>query len=461
MSWILLSYVVSTHAVLDRREFKENGYDCGDAFFNDHMVHDAFITVSSGAGRNFLLPYSGSLYSSAMRYVTWPILPMGSRISKTKSIWQKATYQIVFDENGKVIDLIVRLANYQFAKCWRVDTQRPEASIYSVEGSNGYECGPEFIPDGTITECTRIARDNLEKGYYYPLQYRGNLYSEDLGYKIWPIYHRDSKIHKFPKDPRASSYFMVIDSTGQLKDIVVRTSRNNFIRCMRARKVSPAPETDELSQIFAKPTRYGYICDKEFFDDTYLQRASKMAKRIQETKGANNFPKSYNGEPFNSPCWLWPLKKNGDSFTVGRVGKYLLVLDLDFGIMSVAMEGEKKLVQCNRRTIPGGYQDRSSYRCDSEVFSHKQLASTAKIACKNKNKTLKVTYPAPYKGLKFDVEGPYLIYPIKKNKYSCCLGKHRLVINTLCQIAGVLTMDPITQELIKCSVESPEDLQER
>ncbi|POS84295.1 hypothetical protein EPUL_003417 [Erysiphe pulchra] len=455
ISWILLSYVVSTHTVLDRRELKENGYNCGDAFFTDQMVHDALMHVVSDQGRKEILPYSGPLYSQFTHYVTWPILPMGLRLGPTEYLWHKSTYQIVFDRNGIIIDLIVRLANNQFAKCWRVESQRSEASIYSVEGSNGYKCGSEFIPDITIAKCVSFAGKYLGGDNYYPLKYEGELYSEDLGYEIWPIYYRHLKIHRYPNS-QGGPFFIVIDSNGQLKDVIARTSKKNYIRCMRARKVHPAPSTDELSRVFAIPPRHGYVCKGIFFDNQKLQLASQLAQKTGATKRLKKFPKFYEGAPFNSPCLLWPIKTNGESYRTGGASKYRLVLTLDFQIKCVAMVSDEKIVPCESTSISGGYQDYNSYRCFFDVFSHEELASAAEIACNKMVQPQKLAYPTPYQGFKFDIEGPYLIYPIKKNRFTFYSGQHRLVINTVCQIAGVLTVDPKTREFIKCSVERPE-----
>ncbi|POS84466.1 hypothetical protein EPUL_005951 [Erysiphe pulchra] len=412
ISWILLPYVVSSHTVIVRKELKESGYDCGDAFFNDIMVHNVLKTALFEKEREFILPYSGPLYSRAMNYYIWPILSMKSPLGPNKPFWQNAMYQIVFDKNGKVVDLIVRLADYQFAKCWRVESQRSEASIYSVEGSNGYECGSEFIPDSIIEECTSIAGKNL-------------------------------------------------DSNGQIKDVIVETSRKNHIRCMRVRKVRPAPDAIELSQMSTKPIRQGFICLDVFFDDNDLQHARQLAQRIQETRRQSSFPKRYDGPPFYSTCLLWPINKNGESRVIGRMDKYLLVLTLDFKVLSVAMIGDRKLMPCEKRLIAGDYQVLNSYRCHSDVFSQEEIASAAKMACRKKKKSQRQSFPAPYQGIEFDVEGPYLIYPIKKKKYSNKPGNHRVVINSICHIAGVLTMDSTTNELVECLVEGPEALRER
>ncbi|POS82586.1 hypothetical protein EPUL_006647, partial [Erysiphe pulchra] len=446
ISWMLLSYVVSTQIVLGRRELRENGYDCGDKFFNDQKVHNVIKAVFLGRGGEFIWPYSGPLYSREMDYYTWPILSLRSLLGPTKPLWQEAMHQIVFDRDGKVIDVIVRLANYQFAKCWRVDSQRSEQSIYSVEGSNGYECGPEFIPDSTIAKCVTIAKENLGKGYFYPLQYRGNLYSEDLGLRIWPIYYRDLVIHRYPNNA-AGTYFVVVDPTGQLKDVIAKTSRKKFLRCMRARKVSPQLDTTGLDQASTKQLRQGYVCHDVFFDDDNLLLASQFAKKVQLTKKPKSFPKLYNGPPFHSPCYLWPINKYGRSYVIGRMDKYRLILSLDFKVLSVAMVGNKELVPCESRVIDGDYQVFYRYRCYSDVFSSENVASAARTACKKRKKLPGKTYPVPFEGIKFDVAGPYLIYPIKKNKFSKEPGNHRIVINSMCHIAGVLTIDPNTDEL--------------
>ncbi|POS83193.1 hypothetical protein EPUL_006750 [Erysiphe pulchra] len=457
ISWILLSFAVFSQTMLDRKELKENGYNCGDAFFNDLKVHYILKTAFSEEGRKIILPYSGPLYSDAMNYFTWPILSLGSMFGPTKSSWQKATYQIVFDKNGKVKDLIVRLANYQFAKCWRVESQRSEASIYSVEGSNGYECGPEFIPDSTIVKCLKIAGENLGKGHFYPLQYKGDLYSEDLGLKLWPIYYRNLVIHRYPNSP-TGSFFIVINSTGQLRDVIVRTSKRNYIRCMRARKTPPAPDSVEFSQM---SLRQGFICNGIFFDDNDLKQAGRLAQIVQKTKRPQGFPKFYDGPPFYSSCWLWPINKNGVSYRTGRLNKYRLVLTLDFKVLSVAMKGDNELLACESRVIEGDYHVLKSYRCQSDVFSPKEIASAAKKACKKRKRPQRSGFPAPYQGVEFDVTGPYLIYPVKKKSSSPKPGNHRVVINLMCDIAGILTMDPTTKELVECSAESPEALQER
>ncbi|POS82596.1 hypothetical protein EPUL_006505 [Erysiphe pulchra] len=351
ISWILLSYVVSTHTVLDRRELKRNGYDCGGQFFNDQTVHDT-LNAENGRRSQSLL-YDGPLYSKETNYVLLPILPMGTPPSSTVSSFQKSLYRIVIDQNYRVVDVIVRLANRKFAKCWRIDRQGSVASTYSVEGSNGYECGSEFIPDSKIAERTKIARENLAKGNNNLQQYKGNLYSEDIGYKIWPIYPRDPTTHHYPKNQRIPTFFIVTDSTGQFKDVIARTLTNNHLRCMRARKVPAAPYADLLSQLPGQRPSLGYMCDGVFYQDKYLQDFIQYVKDLMPNL-PKNYLRHYEGAPFDSPCILWPLNTDGMSRSNDHEDVHLLALAPDFSVMNVVTEVEKDLVPCTRTLAQGG-----------------------------------------------------------------------------------------------------------
>ncbi|POS87590.1 hypothetical protein EPUL_001720 [Erysiphe pulchra] len=376
ISWILLSYVVSTHFVLGRRELKENGYDCGGKFFDDQMIHNELKKAFSDEGRKILMPYSGPLYSSTLSCAVWPILPLESPPKSTKYSRQNPIYQLVFDENGKVIDVIVKLANKQFAKCWRVDKQQSEASINSVVESNGYECGPEFIPDTRLAEIANIARHYLGTQLYYPLKYKGNLYSKELRYEIWPINYRTLVFPRHPITPRTGSIYIVIDLIGQLKDVIARTSDKNHIRCMRARKVSPAPDNDEPNQILDKPTRKGYVCKDEFFDDIYLSHISRKFRK------QGSFPKLRYKLPDNTLCSLWPLNKIEMKVGDDRVDELYLALATNFRVKDVVMQLGEDLVPCKREVIAAGSPDNLIFRYNFDDFSRWEIAKAAAIARK-------------------------------------------------------------------------------
>ncbi|POS87024.1 hypothetical protein EPUL_002887, partial [Erysiphe pulchra] len=124
-----------------------------------------------------------------------------------------------------------------------------------------------------------------------------NLFSEDLGYKIWPINYRTLVLPGSTITPRTGSIYIVIDFTGQFKDVIVRTFEKNHIRCRRARKVSPALDTNGLfSRTLGKPTRYGYICQDIFFDYDYLSHVSQEA--VFQANIKLRFPKFHVGAPF-------------------------------------------------------------------------------------------------------------------------------------------------------------------
>ncbi|POS86113.1 hypothetical protein EPUL_001588 [Erysiphe pulchra] len=385
ISWILLFHVVSAYTVLDRRELKESGYECGGQFFNDKTVNNALKAALSEEGRGKTLPYSGPLYTSEMDYILCPILPMGTILAPSESFWQRSIYRMVIDKDGKIVDLIVWLANRQFAKCWRVDTQRSEASIYNVEGGNGYECGSEFIADSTLTERLVIARENLDENNDYPSQRRENLYREDLGYKIWPVYDETLPHHRLRRTRKAQTsdtYFMVIDSTGQLRDIIAKTMANNYIRCMRARKPSFIEKL--LPTLDQTPTT-GYLCKSEYYDDSYLQIERKKVMS-QATKNPEIPLRHYNGAPFRSPCILWPLKKDMQSFAAPGEDKHLLALALDFSVMYVVIGNGPNLIPCQKVLITGG-NNPNIYQMKSDTIFRKEPEPSPKNARKRKSST--------------------------------------------------------------------------
>ncbi|POS83149.1 hypothetical protein EPUL_006454, partial [Erysiphe pulchra] len=343
------------------------------------------MTALSYEATEKLRPYSGPLYGSTLSYMVWPILPQGSPHRSRAFLRQEETYQLVLNGNGNVIDMIVRLENNQYAKCWRVDKQQSETSINSVMDSNGYECGPEFIPDSTITESARIARKYSVKDYIYPSQYRGNLYSEDVGYKIWPIYYKTLVLSHNSFNQKVGSIYIVLDSTGQLKDVIAKTFEKNHIRCRRARKVSPATDANELSQTLAKLTRDGYICQDEFFHYDYLTSIREKVQKEAETK--LSLPRYYTGAPFHTPCYLVPFKEKRKSFKEKRkshrvepMDKKYLVLAIDFRIMGVAMQVGKDFKRCERDKIPIDNQHRNIFLYSSEDILPNNIASAAEIA---------------------------------------------------------------------------------
>lgn len=95
---------------------------------------------------------------------------------------------MVFEDDGTVKDVIVRLSNAEYAKCWRKQKSTSQSSLHTVEGSNGYQCGHKFIPDNKIQESLIAAGENLDKGNYYPSKVTEDIVNKFYGSMIWPIY---------------------------------------------------------------------------------------------------------------------------------------------------------------------------------------------------------------------------------------------------------------------------------
>ncbi|KHJ30526.1 hypothetical protein EV44_g5467 [Erysiphe necator] len=231
-----------------------------------------------------------------------------------------------------------------------------------------------------------------------------------------------------------------MDPFGQLKRVITRTYDYDFVDCIASSTEIPAHvshSNGEVSTQSKGTTRSGFDCNGIFFDDKELHLARDLARESRRSRH-NVFPVEHFSPPCDSPCLLWPLKSSGstmrngmmpcslflstldilvDIFTSGNLAPYRLVMSLDFQILFVALKGHDKMKKCEKRTIAGGNinHDQSSFRCSTTVFHNSELLPVVDKACKNKMLYSK-TYPMKYEGENFQIPGPYLIYPLMKDK---------------------------------------------
>ncbi|POS88461.1 hypothetical protein EPUL_000157, partial [Erysiphe pulchra] len=390
---------------------KESGYDCGKVFFTDQKVQEVLHVAVSSVGRFYLQPYIGRLYGNMINYFTLPIQENMSYLGENKiseeKIWHKTTYQVVMDSQGGFIDVIVRTTKNDFTKCLRVD----DFQINEVDQNNGYQCGEKFISTEDLLMSAKIARKHVGKGFLYPKLYESRLYDRGLGLVMWPIY-KGTGFHRSPKH-LGGPYFILVDPIGQVIDVVVRTIKNDFVRCFKSRNILSASSTDVEGRVLWP--KNGFTCNHIFFSDSELNLASGMAKDAQKKSNIKGYPLEYNGPPFNFPCLLWPITPSGIAPRRGRLSVFRLVLSPTYKVLGVIMQGQDTIKRCERTITTGGFlnHDKNDYNCGGIIFYQDELVSVAKVACK-KIGAYGVKYPLRYDDEKFDIEGPYFIYPIIK-----------------------------------------------
>ncbi|POS82827.1 hypothetical protein EPUL_004540, partial [Erysiphe pulchra] len=384
------------------------------------------------------MSYSGPLYSQTMNLYTWPLhyerLIKKGKNKLKEGMWEKAVYQLVFSEHGEAIDILVRIANSDLAKCWRIENSQPIDQFYEMDQSTGYQCGQKFIPNEDIFYIFDIAKTFIGKGRDFPAPYTGHLYNPEGGFLIWPIY-RGRAFYKYGTGP-TGPYYIVMDSFGRFQDVIVKTMKQqSFVRCIRARNDLSSLYSDADSSTAEQTVFSGFTCNHVFFSDNYLETAQKLAALSKK----NLNPKMHYGYPCDSPCFLLPVRPHGTPYRPGRGTQYLLVLGLDYKIMGVVMMNLNMIKKCERKTIGDGdsNHDKNAYHCGDTLFTNDELLATAKVACLKK-KSYDIIYPQHYDGEIFDVEGPYQIYPLKKGK-------------NFKTVVGALTKELDTQQLVKCS----------
>ncbi|KAI6245956.1 hypothetical protein HI914_06271 [Erysiphe necator] len=427
------------------KTYTENGYDCGKSFFTDKMVSEALQIAFSNKRRDSIRPYVGSLYSNELGYLTWPIVQDGSS-SKIKKLspsahWLKSTYQVVFTKNGNVIELIVRLSNNDFAKCRRHDNSQLETQEEQINPVSSYFCGARYISKDHVERSVDYFQKYVAEKKMFPARYTGSKYRKDLGLLVWPIY-RGQFLYSNPTY-KGGPYMILMDPFGQLKRVIVRTYDYDFVDCIASSTEIPAYVSHSNGEVSTKSkgiTRSGFDCNGIFFDEKELHLARNLARESGKSRH-NVYPMEHFSPPCDSPCLLWPLKPSGSMIRNGNLAPYRLVMSLDFQILFVALKGHEKMKKCEKRTIAGGNinHDQSSFRCGKMVFHNSELLPVVDKACKNIMLHLK-KYPMSYEGENFQVPGPYLIYPLMKDKEYIrgWPGLYFIVMNYDCVLAGVL-----------------------
>ncbi|KHJ30485.1 putative guanyl-specific ribonuclease f1 [Erysiphe necator] len=242
---------------------------------------------------------------------------------------------------------------------------------------------------------------------------------------------------------KGGPYMILMDPFGQLKRVIVRTYDYDFVDCIASSTEIPAYVSHSNGEVSTKSkgiTRSGFDCNGIFFDEKELHLARNLARESGKSRH-NVYPMEHFSPPCDSPCLLWPLKPSGSMIRNGNLAPYRLVMSLDFQILFVALKGREKMKKCEKRTIAGGNinHDQSSFRCGKMVFHNSELLPVVDKACKNIMLHLK-KYPMSYEGENFQVPGPYLIYPLMKDKEYIrgWPGLYFIVMNYDCVLAGVL-----------------------
>ncbi|KHJ31099.1 putative guanyl-specific ribonuclease f1 [Erysiphe necator] len=392
----------------------------------------------------FLKPkeYHGPLYSpvDSKKYL---LRPIRIRIKSDSDKRMNTGFYVVFTEDSdEIIDVIARITNNHHTKCIKKDSSQMESSSSSSSSSgetNGYQCGHDFLSNDILIQSLIFAREKMGLNLRYPARYTGSLFSAEIELMIWPILSR-GLLYKSGKSD-AGPYYIVIDNQGGFREVVVRGFQNNFLRCIRTRKAPQAPASDPLNRLFVPGPRYGYSCNKVFFDNNYLEKAAEVAKDVFNNRKKIEKVTLHHGDPFNEPFYLWPILTEERLYRKGNPGPYWVALNTKYEIIGATMMGGNLIKKCEKIIFTGKKNhDTSDYLCVDRIFSSNDLIRAADEACKKMKSRNRTPYPAKYQGPDFESEGPYLTYPAFKNGiYYHRAGPDRVVINSNCEVVGAIT----------------------
>ncbi|KHJ36065.1 putative ribonuclease f1 [Erysiphe necator] len=442
-------FVGATQNIAPAVQEEVKGYECGNTFFTDLEAKNVASWCIRNMKEKNLSPeeYLGPLYRGVgqRKYLLWPIRKQ-KKVESNK--YFAGDFYVVFtNDREEVVDVIARIANNQHAICFRRDSSRMESPSIS-ETANGYQCGHKFFNDALLQQSLGEARSKMGQNLKFLPLYFGHLFPVNSKHLILPIkqYNNQYKL----KYVEIGTYNIIIDTHGTFKDAVVKGPFQNFLRCIRTK----APAPDPVNEVFVPSPRRGFLCRNVFLDENKLLHVAENPMSVFRNKRPQKYPEIYNRYPYFVPHFLWPVTDRVNPFDKEISEPYRVALTPSHEVIGAAMAIGNEVEPCERKIYKReGIHETWGYLCHDRTYSIEQLMISAEEACRKLGNNNRNTYPAAYRGPKFESEDPYFTYPVLENEnFKSYAGPDRVVINYKCEVAGALTTILLDSgnKLVKC-----------
>ncbi|POS82375.1 hypothetical protein EPUL_005357, partial [Erysiphe pulchra] len=390
-------------------------YDCGSWVVPESRLQN-FLHENGMYIDNMALPFIELLYGLKSGYRKMYI---PQDLSKAKSIRRAkpgSSFYLIIDRIRQIVDVVAQMKNSHYIKCERVGGSRPESSNFG-QNEYSYECGHELFSHEILKMNAELAQSCNGKNKQYLQAYQGPLYWPELDYSIYPLSRR--KNEHYPGKRPENTYFVVISPTGEVIDVIAELKYGDFIKCARTIRVPPNIDSDEN-------LHHGYLCGLNFFDLNHMERTAELAESRISHPGRGQFPKTYKDDSFEGsatpssliPSILCRREANLLFISVPHPIKHFIVMNFDFTIKFAAVKTPKGIIkpcEASTRGLKSAHLEADNFICDltNTEFKNERLLVNVGTACKALG-TYSRKYPADYQGPAFNVHGPYVTWPIRK-----------------------------------------------
>ncbi|POS87122.1 hypothetical protein EPUL_002546, partial [Erysiphe pulchra] len=431
LSLIFVTNTASTDLEQEQLIFTKSAYyDCGSwiVYKNDiqNMLFEKRMNIHRIAS-----PFNELLYNLDSNY--WRIkipehLFTASFIHHTRPGF---IFYVIINQMVEIVDVVSEMRNGHYIKCKRVDKSTPESSNLD-QNEYSYECGHELFSHKIVQMSANLAQSNNGKNKLYHNPYFGPLYWPESDYSIYPL-SREKNQHYGGKKPE-NVYFVVISPAGKIIDVIAELKHGDFIKCAKTTKEPPDIDLD-------KGLRLGYSCGVLFFDINNMKRTAELAKAKSLHRRRRVYPKKYIDDSFEG--YMYPLFPFGRFYgTASGPSKYFIIMDKSFNIKYAAVKSSGQIKPCVE-SLRGN--EAAPLETDNFICGHSNMKFTIEVLLENVESACKAlgtitrSYPANYDGPAFNVQGPYVTWPIRNgNSVTGPPTKFRVVMNTRCKLAGVI-----------------------
>ncbi|KHJ31947.1 hypothetical protein EV44_g0585 [Erysiphe necator] len=317
----------------------------------------------------------------------------------------------------------------------------------SVKQEPGFDCGRVFFGKDVIKNAGSLVSRNLKRSTQISFIEQDPFRGRDSNSVGWPI--RESG-QIFGTSRTRESFYIVVDLSGRVKDVMARLSNDEYTRCSRRNRRRKSLQQDMNN---------GYRCGQTFFGDDQLR--SDADEAISKLGQGLAFPRPYEGNlNMGRELLAWPiLSTKKDNTTRWEESPFQVILSRKGNIVDVVAKLKcDDFIRCERAREPTrilrrasessllqrralSHKSYSDYMCGNERFEHEYLVFSRTSATVH-FETKKALQPYP----KLFSESPctnipckiWPIFPHKANYNLVKVGIHFLMMDRLFNIMGVI-----------------------
>ncbi|RKF61790.1 hypothetical protein OnM2_038062 [Erysiphe neolycopersici] len=208
-----------------------------------------------------------------------------------------------------------------------------------IDKQSGFNCGRVFFGKNVIRNAGSLVSRNLKRSSQISLVDGVSFHGRDSDHVGWPI-RESGQIYGLSRS--RENFYIVVDFSGKVKDVMVRLSNDDFTRCLRKKSRRKSLSLD---------TSNGYRCGQNFFGDEQLR--GDVDKAISKLGQGLKYPIPLKGNLYpGHQYFTWPiLNEKKANTSQWEQSPFHVILSRDGEIIDVVAKLKcNDFIKCERAT---------------------------------------------------------------------------------------------------------------